>query len=53
MFLTYKEVYGENLYLDNSLASNVLGIGKFILKMTSGKLLTSTMYCMLLTLERT
>jgi hypothetical protein len=40
MFSTYKEVDGEHLYIRNSSISKVLGVGKFILKMTSEKLMT-------------
>jgi len=40
MFSTYKEVDGEHLYIRNSSTSKVLGVGKFILKMTSEKLMT-------------
>lgn len=40
MFSAYKEVDGEQLYMGNASSSKVLGIGKVVLKMTSGKLLT-------------
>jgi len=36
-FFTYKEVNVEYLYIRNLLKPKVLGIGKFILKMTSEK----------------
>ena len=39
MFSTYKKVDRENLYIENSLTSKVLDIGKVILKMTFKKLL--------------
>jgi hypothetical protein len=41
MFTSYKEVDGENLYMKNSSTSNVLGIGKVILKITFNTLLNS------------
>jgi len=40
MFFTYKRLNGENLYMENSSTSKVLDVGRVILKMTSGKLLT-------------
>jgi len=40
MFSNYKEVDGEHLYIRNSSTSKVLGVGKFILKMTFEKLMT-------------
>jgi hypothetical protein len=40
MFSNYKEVDGEHLYIRNSSTSKVLGVGKFILKITSEKLMT-------------
>lgn len=40
IFFTYKEMDGKGLYMENSSTSKVLGVGKIILKMTSGKLLT-------------
>jgi hypothetical protein len=50
MFSIYKEVDGEHLYINNSLASKILGVRKVILKMTFKKLLTLTMCYILLTL---
>jgi hypothetical protein len=41
MFTTYKEVDGENLYMENSSTSKVLGVWKVILKITSKTLLNS------------
>jgi len=40
MFFTYKRLNGENLYMENSSTSKVLDVGRVILKMTFGKLLT-------------
>jgi hypothetical protein len=50
MFSIYKEVDGEHLYIRNSSASKILGVGKVILKMTFTKLLTLTICFILLTL---
>jgi hypothetical protein len=38
-FSTYKEVNRENLYVENSSSSKILGFRKVILKITFGKLL--------------
>ena len=40
MFFTYKKVDDEHLYMRNSSTSNILSVGKVILKMTFKKLLT-------------
>jgi hypothetical protein len=40
MFFTCREVDGENLYMEYSSTSMVLGVGKIILKITSRKFLT-------------
>jgi hypothetical protein len=40
IFSTYKKVDGENLYIENSSTSNVLGDRKVILKTISRKLFT-------------
>jgi hypothetical protein len=39
MFFTYKKVDDEHLYMRNSSTSNILSVGKVILKMISRKLL--------------
>jgi hypothetical protein len=39
IFSTYKEVGGENSYIENSLISKILGVTKIILKIISGRLL--------------
>ena len=39
-FFIYKEVDGKNLYMENSLTSNILAFKKFILNIIFGKLLT-------------
>jgi hypothetical protein len=41
MFTTCKKVDGENLYMENSSTSKVLGVWKVILKITSKTLLNS------------
>jgi hypothetical protein len=41
---TFKEVDEEHLYIINSWTSNVLDVGKIILKMNYENLLTLTMY---------
>ena len=42
MFFTYVPVNGRNLIMGNSATSKVVGIGKVVLKMTSGKELVLT-----------
>jgi len=39
-FSSYKEIDGENLYMENSSSFKVLGVKKIKVNMTSGKLIT-------------
>ncbi|KAL0355053.1 UNVERIFIED_CONTAM: hypothetical protein Sradi_3952200 [Sesamum radiatum] len=40
MFSTYTPINGRKLFMGNSATSNIVGLGKVVLKMTSGKELT-------------
>ncbi|KAL0320072.1 UNVERIFIED_CONTAM: Retrovirus-related Pol polyprotein from transposon TNT 1-94 [Sesamum radiatum] len=40
MFSTYTPINGRKLFMENSATSNIVGLGKVVLKMTSGKELT-------------